>query len=61
MVKKSERTFKKNGVRDILYEVRLEHEDWDGKRLHDVRDQLRTMFAHVVRQARGSLTDEDMT
>ena len=36
--------------RVILYEVRLEHEDWNGKHLN-VRNQLRTMSADVVRQA----------
>ena len=60
LVKKGEKTFKKDGARDMMYEVRLNHEDWNGKRLKDGHDHLRDMFAKVIRQARGSLTDEDM-
>ena len=60
LIKKGEKTFKKDGARDVMYEVRLNHEDWNGKRIKDVHEQLRNMFADVIRQARGSLTDEDM-
>ena len=57
--KKGERTFKSQ-ARDVSYEVRLNREDFDGKRLKDAYDQLQSMFADVVQQAKGNLTGEDM-
>ena len=60
LVKEKVRTFGRSLARDVLYRVKLNAEDWEGKRLQDMYTQIKSMFADVLKQARGSLTDEDM-
>ena len=57
--KRNERTFLKNGARDMSYEVKF-NEEWQGKKLAEIQGELRDMFEDVLEQAREGLDDQDL-
>ena len=57
--KRNERTFLKNGAKDRSYEVKF-NEEWHGKKVAEIQDELRDMFEDVMERAREGLDDQDL-